>query len=136
MKRKFESIAAVSAKDVSVGLPCQVSRQAFGYVPSTRLRKLGKRVLVYRKPGAIKRTTIAKPLFYVMALLLAAFAAGYVSNGHDPVLKESRILPASAVPTNTLKRLITISAASDTVIPPASVGIGRNAPTGQTYRTV
>jgi hypothetical protein len=114
----------------------QDSGRVFGYVQSIRFHKLGKRTLVYRKPGAAKRMAFSKPMFYVVALLLAVSAAGYVASGHDPVQKVRGIVPASVVPSSSIKRLITISALGDAIITHANTGGGNHHHAGLPYPAV
>jgi hypothetical protein len=84
--------------------------QVFGYVQSTRLVRLGKLRLVYRLPNSGKRLTVSKPLVLFLALLLTAFASGYVNDRRVLNQRAINIQPTAVVPVISFHRLITIGA--------------------------
>ena len=93
-----------------LAIPTQASGQVYGYIQPYRFYKAGKRVLVYRLPGAARPLTVLKPLVYLTVLLLAAFATGYVNGGHAPKHSGGRTVPTAVLPNITFHRLITTSA--------------------------
>jgi hypothetical protein len=116
--------------------PGQASTPVFGYVQPTRLYKLGKRVLVYRAPGDGKQLAISKPLVFLIVMLLAAFATGYVNGGHEAKQSGGRALPTAVVPINSIHKLITISVVRGVFGMPATTKPIRLAQIGPPCRTV
>ena len=109
-----------------LAFPTRASRPVYGYIQPYRFYKAGKRVLVYRQPGETRPLTVLKPLVYLTALLLAAFATGYVNGGHVPNQSGGGTPPTAVLPNITFHRLITTSTARGAINLPVNTFLRKN----------
>lgn len=90
--------------------PLPTFEQMFGHARPGRLHQDGRRTVVYRRPYGNRRSAVSKTLACVIALLLVAFAAGYIHGWGGQTRAAGGVLPASGVPANSTQRLITTTA--------------------------
>lgn len=133
-KSNSATFATAEMTACPLAFPIQSSKLVYGYVQPYQFYRAGKRVLVYRLPGEAKPLAVSKPLVLLMAILLAAFATGYINGGHVPKPSGGGTLPTAVVPNITFHRLITISAVRGAINLPINTVPGKLVQTELPYR--